>query len=108
MNWAIKIISKTLMTKILHILWGGYDKGGYDKGFYGILIKICKLYLYSNLRNFIERCHNVLISKLKLCKKLCILSSILSLYSIKLILTKKYLKLYCWNLYNFCKGRSDY
>ena len=34
MNWAIKIISKTLMTKILHISWGGYDKGGYDKGGY--------------------------------------------------------------------------
>ena len=30
MNWAIKIISKTLMTKISHILWGGYDKGFYD------------------------------------------------------------------------------
>ena len=31
MNWKIKIISKTLMTKIFHKLWGGYDKG-----FYGI------------------------------------------------------------------------
>ena len=31
MNWAIKIISKTLMTKISHISWWGYDKG-----FYGI------------------------------------------------------------------------
>ena len=31
MNLAIKIISKTLMTKISHISWGGYDKG-----FYGI------------------------------------------------------------------------
>ena len=39
MNWEIKIISKTLMTKISHISWRGYDKGGYDKGFYGILIK---------------------------------------------------------------------
>ena len=29
MNWAIKIISKTLMTKISHISWGGYDKGFY-------------------------------------------------------------------------------
>ena len=28
MNWAIKIISKELMTKISHISWGGYDKGG--------------------------------------------------------------------------------
>ena len=28
MNWAIKIILKTLMTKISHISWGGYDKGG--------------------------------------------------------------------------------
>ena len=35
MNWAIKIISKTLMIKISNISWGGYDKGGYDKGFYG-------------------------------------------------------------------------
>ena len=34
MNWAIKIISKTLMTKISYISWGGYDKGGYDKGGY--------------------------------------------------------------------------
>ena len=29
MNWAIKIISKALMTKISHISWGGYDKGFY-------------------------------------------------------------------------------
>ena len=35
MNWAIKIISKTLMTKIFPISWVGYDKGGFDKGFYG-------------------------------------------------------------------------
>ena len=34
MNWAIKIFSKTLMTKISCISWGGYDKGGYDKGGY--------------------------------------------------------------------------
>ena len=27
MNWAIIIISKTLMTKISHISWGGYNKG---------------------------------------------------------------------------------
>ena len=27
MNWAIKIISKSLITKILHISWEGYDKG---------------------------------------------------------------------------------
>ena len=31
MNWAIKIISKTLMTKISHISWWGYDKGFYGK-----------------------------------------------------------------------------
>ena len=30
MNKAIKIVSKTLMTKISHISWGGYDKGLYD------------------------------------------------------------------------------
>ena len=30
MNWEIKIISKTLMTKISHISWGGYDKGFYS------------------------------------------------------------------------------
>ena len=35
MNWAIKIISKTLMTKISHISWGETTKEGYDKGFYG-------------------------------------------------------------------------
>ena len=32
MNWAIKIISKTLMNKISHI-----SRGGYDNGFYGNL-----------------------------------------------------------------------
>ena len=26
---GVKIISKTLMTKISHISWGGYDKGFY-------------------------------------------------------------------------------
>ena len=31
MNWEIKIISKTLMTKISHISRGGYDKGFYCK-----------------------------------------------------------------------------
>ena len=35
MNWAIKIILKTLMTKISRISWG-LRQGGYDKGFYGI------------------------------------------------------------------------
>ena len=34
MNWVIKIISKTLMTKISHISWDGYDKG-----FFGINLK---------------------------------------------------------------------
>ena len=29
MNLAIKIILKTLMTKISHISWGDYDKGFY-------------------------------------------------------------------------------
>ena len=38
MNWKIKIISKTLVTKISHISWGGYDKGGYDKGGYGFYL----------------------------------------------------------------------
>ena len=33
MNWAIKIISKTLMTKISHISWGVTTKG-FDKGIY--------------------------------------------------------------------------
>ena len=33
MNWNIKIISKTLMIKISHISWGGYDKGFYGKAF---------------------------------------------------------------------------
>ena len=31
MNWTIKIISKTLMTRISHISWGGYDKSFYGK-----------------------------------------------------------------------------
>ena len=30
MNWAIKIISKTLMTQNFPISWEGYDKGFYD------------------------------------------------------------------------------
>ena len=38
MNWVIKMISKSIMTKISHVSWGGYDKGGYDKGFYGIIL----------------------------------------------------------------------
>ena len=33
MNWTKKNISKTLITKISHISWGGYDKG-----FFGITI----------------------------------------------------------------------
>ena len=36
MNLAIKIISKTLMTKISSISWGGYYKG-----FYGIQNTFC-------------------------------------------------------------------
>ena len=34
MNWAIKIILKTLMTKISHISWGGYAKGFYGNTYY--------------------------------------------------------------------------
>ena len=41
MNWAIKIISKTLMTKVSHISWGGYDKG-----FYGNYLFYCSITLY--------------------------------------------------------------
>ena len=29
MNWAINMISKSLMAKISHVSWGGYDKGFY-------------------------------------------------------------------------------
>ena len=29
MNWAIKIISKILITEFFPISWGGYDKGFY-------------------------------------------------------------------------------
>ena len=38
MNWKIKIIWKTLITKISHISWEGYDKG-----FYGTLkiLSVC-------------------------------------------------------------------
>ena len=35
MNWAIKIILKTLITKISHISWFGYDRS-----FYGIFLSI--------------------------------------------------------------------
>ena len=34
MNWAIKIISKTLMTEISHILWGVTTKGVTIIGFF--------------------------------------------------------------------------
>ena len=44
MNWAIKIILKTLMTKISNISWGGYGKG-----FYGKLIDAEGLSNYYNL-----------------------------------------------------------
>ena len=37
MNWAIKMISKSLMTKISHVLWGGYDKGFYGNLFVSII-----------------------------------------------------------------------
>ena len=44
MNWKIKIISKTLMTKISHISWGGYDEG-----FYGNLILLSNKFIpYQN------------------------------------------------------------
>ena len=33
MKWTIKINSKTLMTKVSHISWGGYDKGFYGNTF---------------------------------------------------------------------------
>ena len=33
MNWAIKIFSKTLMTKIYHISWGVTTKGVTTKAF---------------------------------------------------------------------------
>ena len=42
MNWAIKIITKTLMNEISHISWGGYDKG-----FYGILPSIKSIFTYN-------------------------------------------------------------
>ena len=44
MNWEIKIISKTLMTKISHISWGGYNKGGVTtKAFTVCIMNIVKL-----------------------------------------------------------------
>ena len=46
MNWAIKIFSKTLMTKISHISWEGYDKGGYDKGGYDKGFYVIKFWLF--------------------------------------------------------------
>ena len=46
MNWLIKTISKTLMTEISHISWGGYDKGFYGNEFELInLIFLHLLYL---------------------------------------------------------------
>ena len=50
MNWAIKIISKTLMTKISHISWGGYDKG-----FYGSLMNDNERRKVKNSLRFIEK-----------------------------------------------------
>ena len=49
MNWTIKIISKTLMTKISHVSWRVPTKGGYDKGFYGNYI-----YCFGWFHKFIE------------------------------------------------------
>ena len=62
MNWAIKIISKTLMIKISHISWGVMTKGlwqrDYDKGFYGnlFIITVTKytiLYHLQYTKNFL-------------------------------------------------------
>ena len=63
MNWSIKIISKTLMTKISHISWGGYDKG-----FYGmqISIRVERIFFYrinSDKLNFFNNyCRNLLLA----------------------------------------------
>ena len=53
MNWAIKIISKALMTKILHISWGGYDKGFYGTNVSDILKILKGLWL---LKVHIQKC----------------------------------------------------
>ena len=46
MNWAIKIISKSLMTEFFFLFHEGVTtKGGYDKGFYGIMNDIQIAYL---------------------------------------------------------------
>ena len=50
MNWAIKIISKTLMTKISHVSWGGYDKGFYGKSIIFIILNSLRIKI--NLINF--------------------------------------------------------
>ena len=43
MNWAIKIILKTLMNKISRISWGGYDKEGVTtKAFTVVYVTIIK------------------------------------------------------------------
>ena len=55
MNWAIKIITKTLMTKISLISWGGYDKGGYDKGFYG------NVFILSSFKHYFYFCYSLLL-----------------------------------------------
>ena len=54
MNWAIKIISKTLMTKISHISWGGYDKGFCDILVQNLLFNISLLSKHENPKPFIK------------------------------------------------------
>ena len=64
MNWAIKIISKTLMTKISYISWGDYDKG-----FYGNMLSYKYVLIYINVSivsiNWSLTPKNVLLFKFK-------------------------------------------
>ena len=48
MNWAIKIISKTLMTKISHISWGVTTKASSVKQFSSSEIKSNSMGVLSN------------------------------------------------------------
>ena len=66
MNWEIKIISKTLMTKIS---WGGYDKGFYGTLLYGIQIQnqsfilLCSLILQVQISLITKSEYNISITR---------------------------------------------
>ena len=91
MNWLIKIISKTLMTKISHISWGGYDKGFYGMSKWSSIMK-CINFIYS--RTIILINLSPIHSFIRILKLLYIIS-FLSLFSVRLVYGAYQSKLTC-------------